>query len=185
MAMASTFKLSFHRRLFIYLITLSFSYLLCFLVFQYYREKTYKVERLNDHLQIINTQLGYIYMQGGSVEPFLRSHGIGELEGIRVTIIQLSGKVIYDSKRPAYLLQNHAGRPEVRDAISNGEGYTINRLSASTDVDYFYSATRIGNLVIRSALPYSMTLVEVLRVDSHFIWLMLLPLSLLLLFAIS
>lgn len=173
MAMASTFKLSFHRRLFIYLITLSFSYLLCFLVFQYYREKTYKVERLNDHLQIINTQLGYIYMQGGSVEPFLRSHGIGELEGIRVTIIQLSGKVIYDSKRPAYLLQNHAGRPEVRDAISNGEGYIINRMSASTDVDYFYSATRIGNLVVRSALPYSMTLVEVLRVDSHFIWLML------------
>ena len=54
MVMASTYKIPFHRRLFYYLITFSSAYLICFVMFEYSKEKANKLERLNERLQIVN-----------------------------------------------------------------------------------------------------------------------------------
>lgn len=48
-------------------------------------------------------------------------------ETTRVTRIDQSGKILYDSAEDQYELENHADRPEVRDAYVKGEGQDIRR----------------------------------------------------------
>jgi hypothetical protein len=55
--MVSAIKLSYHKRLFLMLLTFSWSIILCFVGFQYIREKEYKSEFLNAQLQLYNTTL--------------------------------------------------------------------------------------------------------------------------------
>jgi two-component system OmpR family sensor kinase len=173
MVMGSTYRLPFHRRLFVYIIIFAFFYLLCFLVFQYQKEKKYKVERLNDRLQIVNTQAYYAYREKNNMALFVRHHNEGEFRGLRITVIDLHGNVLYDSKGIPARMPNHSNRPEVRQAMQTGEGYILSRRSSTMHLTYFYNATRCDNLIIRSALPYSLTLVDVLRVDRNFIWFMI------------
>lgn len=173
MAMALMHKLPFHRQLFVYLIVFSFAFLLCFLFFQYGKEKEYKIDKLSDQLEMINLQANYVYRSKGNMTSFIHTRGVGEFAGLRVTIVDLRGKVLYDSRHAAASMQNHANRPEIRQALLKGNGYTISRYSRTTKEDYFYNATRMDDIVVRSALPYSLTLIDVLRVDRHFIWFML------------
>jgi len=173
MVMASTYKIPFHRRLFYYLITFSSAYLICFVMFEYNKERANKLERLNERLQIVNLQGYNIYRANGNLANFVEAHAKGDLENLRITIINLKGKVLYDSKFRAELMQNHATRPEVRQAILYGQGFTVNRYSTTFKSDCFYNAIRIDTLIVRSALPYSVTLVDVLKVDWNFIWFML------------
>jgi hypothetical protein len=52
--MASVIKLPYHRRLFLMLLAFSWAIILCFMGFQYLREKQYKSDYLNAQLQIYN-----------------------------------------------------------------------------------------------------------------------------------
>ena len=61
----------------------------------------------------------------------------------------------------------------VREVLARGTGFTIRRHSESTDLYYFYSAMSDGGVVVRSAVPYSITLREVLAADREFLWFML------------
>ncbi len=79
---------------------------------------------------------------------------------LRVTVLALDGTVLADSAVvPAAIgtLENHAGRPEVREALVRGEGSAM-RGSATTGVEYVYAARRIttadgGTLLLRLAQP--------------------------------
>lgn len=71
---------------------------------------------------------------------------LGELIGRRVTLVDPTGVVRGDTEfeRAALLrLENHAARPEVRDALAQGAGRD-RRLSASTNERQLYVAVRSG-----------------------------------------
>jgi hypothetical protein len=91
-------------------------------------------------------------------------------DGLRLTVMDTLGRVLFDTEKskPLESFSNHADRPEFVDALVYGSGYTIRRLSATTNREYFYSATRSGRFVVRSAMPYSVTLKEILRADRLF-----------------
>lgn len=76
----------------------------------------------------------------------------------RVTVIGRDGVVTGDSEvKPAELphLENHAGRPEVRQAAAGGSGSSL-RYSATLHLDMLYVAVPFSNQgVIRLALPLS------------------------------
>jgi len=76
--------------------------------------------------------------------------------GARVTLITATGQVLADSQADPQTMENHADRPEVRDALSNGEGRSIRR-SATLNRDLLYYAVRQNTaaapLVLRFALP--------------------------------
>ncbi len=79
------------------------------------------------------------------------------LTGTRITVIAPDGKVLADSQEDPARMDNHIGRPEVRDALEKGSGRAV-RYSATIGHDLVYSAvrqqTRDGSaLVIRYALP--------------------------------
>lgn len=70
---------------------------------------------------------------------------------IRITIIDIDGKVLYDSVKDKNSLGNHNDRIEVKMARENGEGYVV-RLSDTVHKDMLYYATCFDNgRVIRSS----------------------------------
>lgn len=167
-----SFRLSYHHRLFLLLLVFSWALVVILIAFQYEREKDYKVLQLNSLLQYYNLELGESLTDTGSP-----TRAIGQLEApmadTRVSIIDLNGKVVFDNILDAANFSNHLDRPEVQQAIQKGDGYTVRRHSESTDATYFYSATREGDIIIRSAVPYSVTLSHVLDADEGFLWFML------------
>ena len=171
--MASAIKLSFHRRLFVMLIAFSWSIILCFIGFQYLREKQYKSDYLSLQLQLYNRHLLEAVEQDGEPhETYIATHQ-KPFDNLRISIIALSGKVVYDNMLPVDSLDNHRMRPEVVDALKKGSGYHIGRQSTSDGLEYFYSATRGKELIARTAIPYSASLRELLQADWTFLGVMI------------
>ncbi|HEY6807186.1 MAG TPA: ATP-binding protein [Gemmatimonadales bacterium] len=74
------------------------------------------------------------------------AHALGARTGHRVTLIDPTGRVRGDTDFPPDALahlENHAGRPEVRAALAEGEG-SWQRLSVSTNERQLYVAVRGG-----------------------------------------
>ena len=167
--MASVIKLSYHRRLF--LVLLAFSWLMTCLVaaFQYVREREYKSDFISAQLQLYNRYLLETVEQGEDYQRYIATHS-RPFEDLRVSVITLAGTVVYDNELDSDSLDNHRGRPEVAEALKKGAGYHIGRRSASDGRQYFYSATRGERVVVRTAIPYSASLRELLRADWAFLW---------------
>ena len=167
--MASVIKLSYHRRLF--LVLLAFSWLMTCLVavFQYVREREYKSDFISAQLQLYNRYLLDTVEQGEDYQRYIATHS-RPFEDLRVSVITLAGTVVYDNELDSDSLDNHRGRPEVAEALKKGAGYHIGRRSASDGRQYFYSATRGERVIVRTAIPYSASLRELLRADWAFLW---------------
>jgi two-component system phosphate regulon sensor histidine kinase PhoR len=61
--------------------------------------------------------------------------------GARISVVAADGTVIGDSEAPSETLENHRERPEVRAALSDGDGQAV-RTSASVHRPLFYRAWR-------------------------------------------
>ena len=77
--------------------------------------------------------------------------------GVRVTVIASDGKVLADSQSNIQTMENHADRPEIRDAFAKGEGQSSRR-SVTLGNNLLYYAVRYsvpGELpvVLRFAMP--------------------------------
>jgi two-component system phosphate regulon sensor histidine kinase PhoR len=98
--------------------------------------------------------------QGGNLQPWV--HEIGADSGLRITLIRSDGSVIADSARTdpeLHRMENHAGRPEVQEALASGQGVAV-RHSDTTGQTYVYAARTLtdaeGELfVLRLAQPLS------------------------------
>ena len=174
MAMAGKFKFSFHHKVLLSLLALCWMLVTAFIVFQYHRESTFRVELMNKELQMHNYRIIDDMNKGEDIESIAARIGT-PLPNLRLTLIDSSGKVVYDNNdRTPFPETNHSNRPEIIKARENGSGYSVERHSLSDDTEYFYSATlmRDGS-VIRSAAPYDHLLRDFLKADSSFLWIML------------
>jgi len=171
--MASALRLTYQKRLFLLWLLLSWTMILCFIVFQYYREKQYKSDTLNAQLQVYHFQLLKSLDRDCDYEALLDTcrH---PFDNQRITIIDLTGKVLYDNTLSAQSLDNHIGRPEIAQAVDEGSGFRIGRLSASDGRRYFYSATKGQHIILRSAIPYTASLRGLLKADWAFLWVLFL-----------
>lgn len=171
----SSHVLSFSKKLFLSVISLFIAFAICFMAFQYRREKEYKIELLNIQLQNYNDRLNDFLsnrdtLNVQSLDKYVREHA---LEDLRVTLIRRDGTVLYDNlKQDPSHFENHRDRQEIREAIARGSGYSINRQSESLGGEFFYSARYYPGTeyIIRSALPYNVSLVRHLKADSHYVW---------------
>lgn len=175
----------YSRRLFLMLMAAVWALVGCFLVFQYNRERVYKAEKMDARLQLVNSALLEMRYHGQELDSLtvealardMRHLSVGDVHDLRVTLISTAdGRVIYDNAVRPLPAGNHLRRPEVAAALSNGDGYSIERRSQSNGEDYFYSArlSPSGSVIIRTAVPYTLDLQEVLRADSNFLWVVLL-----------
>ena len=146
-----------------------------FIIFQHDREKSYKIDLLDTRLQDYNEHMAEVLainrnMSERSIDAYVKSHYEPDM---RVTMIGMDGKVLYDNKYKNYAkLENHLSRDEVRLALRQGAGYDIDRKSSTMGQSYFYSATSFPrqHFIIRSALPYNNSLARMLQTDQHYIW---------------
>ena len=77
--------------------------------------------------------------------------------GVRVTLISSDGTVLADSESETQTMETHAGRPEVLQALQNGEGQST-RYSVSVKRPLLYYAVRANfpdgtPVILRLALP--------------------------------
>jgi two-component system phosphate regulon sensor histidine kinase PhoR len=93
--------------------------------------------------------------KAGTIGPAARRWG--ELLASRVTLIQADGVVLGDSDEDPATMENHLGRPEVQQALSQGVGVS-SRYSQTLGYDMMYAAVPVevdGKTVAiaRAALP--------------------------------
>lgn len=168
-------RISVGTKLYMSVLSVFLVFAVAFIVFQQTREKQFKVDTLNLKLQDYNSHMEeYLRLfpdrSEQALDRYVQSHYIPHL---RVTLISLSGKVMYDSELKDYShVANHASRPEIVSALHNGAGSTVERNSKTLKGDFFYSATCFpkDSLIIRSALPYTSDLSKSLKADQHYIW---------------
>lgn len=135
---------------------------LFFGIYEYRREHAFRVDILHAQLQLNN----YRYLDGHA-DP-----------DIRVTVIDTLGHVLSDTERSDVShMGNHLEREEIRQTLRNGSGYAIKRPTSLTTKGqdgaaekYFYSATRFGSRIVRSAVPYSAVLTSSLEHDYTFFY---------------
>ena len=167
--------MSFSQRLFYSVIVLFLAFVVCFMAFQYRREKDYKVELLNTQLQYYNDKFSEYILQQDTLDTHLLEHYVKNhhLNDLRVTLIDAQGKVVYDNlSKNTGQFRNHLNRTEIKQALQQGSGYAIHRMSESVGREFFYSARYYPKLgvIIRSALPYNVSLIQSLSTDPHYIW---------------
>ncbi len=165
-------KMTYSKRLFLWLLGYSALLVSFFIVFQYNREKDFKVSEINSNLQLINTYIISELHKGVSPQK-ISLEDFHPFEEIRVSVISDNGKVLYDNTLDSLPNNSHIGREEISEAIIHGTGYTIRRHSESNDISYFYSAKKgHDGLIVRTAVPYSVSLDSLLQADYSFLWVM-------------
>ena len=120
------------------LFAFSWTIILCSIGFQYLREKQYKSDFLNSQLQMYNRHLLEVVEEGLSYEEYITTHD-KPFNELRISIIALSGAVVYDNMISLDSLDNHRYRPEVATALKDGFGpiFTIQYLQY---LQYFHSS---------------------------------------------
>lgn len=164
-------RIPFSQRLFWSVFFMFLGFTVCFLLFQYQREREFAQEKLNNVLSNYNYQLFRKCQQSTDInKPVISFMDDIPQKDLRVTIIDPSGDVLFDNSGTDEF-NNHNDRSEVRKARLYNEGFAI-RSSESTGKRYFYSASNIGGYIYRSALPYDPYVRGILTVNKDFIYFM-------------
>ena len=71
--------------------------------------------------------------------------------GTRVTLIDSDGRVLADSADNADEMENHLGRPEIQQAINEGEGFEKRQSETSNRLTYYYAKQLENGLILRVA----------------------------------
>ncbi len=74
-----------------------------------------------------------------------------KLDNIRITLLDTDGSVLYDSDANAAEMDNHALRPEISEAYSNGEAYAIRESDTLSQNTYYYAILLDNGGVLRVA----------------------------------
>lgn len=169
------YNLSFSRRLFFSVLLLFLLFAACFVGYQHHREKLYKTALLDTRLQDFNCRMEEALWEQGETdsvaEAFLARHAD---KGLRVTLVREDGTVFFDSEeKDCFRLPNHLNRKEIRQALQKGSGCDIIRPSETVQGRFFYSATyfKESGRIVRTALPYNVTLAHSLAADLGYVWL--------------
>ena len=166
--------MSFRQKLFISFASIFTVFTLLVMIFQYDREKKFRTGQLENTLDNIS-ELAHNYMLSNSIVEtgsFIMMDSLMEIipaQNIRLTVINPSGVVLYDSEVTAVTrMENHLERPEVRQSVGSGSGANI-RESATTGSSYYYYAKFYSDYFVRTATLYDLRVKDFLHVEKLFI----------------
>lgn len=72
-----------------------------------------------------------------------------DLEDLRVTWVAADGTVLYDNDASASNLENHANRPEIREAFETGSSETVRRSDTMNKNTFYYAVLLDNGTVLR------------------------------------
>ncbi len=109
-----------------------------------------KIE-INNHKTMLENMIDeYHLMQKYLKDPSPLIKEIKKETGVRVTIINLKGVVLFESNRDTKGMQNHLNRPEIQEALKNRIGQAV-RYSVSVKRNFLYVAKKYNENFIRMA----------------------------------
>jgi two-component system phosphate regulon sensor histidine kinase PhoR len=100
-------------------------------------------EELSSNAKIVKNVFS---SEEAKVHPYLPSH-----EGIRITVVNHEGTVLYDSSVDATKMENHLNRPEIKAAFASGEGKSIRHSDTLNTNTYYYALQLDQDTVLRVA----------------------------------
>ncbi|MFO7843004.1 MAG: ATP-binding protein [Bacteroidales bacterium] len=166
-------RFSFQRRLFIYFFSVFLSFTIIILIFQYLREKKYRVDQLNSNLEMV-TEIIHKYIESNNLYPIHLQKTDSLLKitpqpDLRITIIDKSGKVFYDNfVDEVEEMENHIDRPEIQGSLNNHFGTSI-RKSTTTGQEYYYYTHYYDDYFIRTAAIYNIEIKTFLQAEHLFL----------------
>ncbi|MGC9354594.1 MAG: sensor histidine kinase [Mariniphaga sp.] len=164
---------SFRGEIFFYFIIVFILFTAAILTFQYQREKKYRSAQLENTLDNITEITHRFILQNKLVEKqeLGRIHEIKTLipqPNIRITVIELNGRVLFDSSADFTQMENHLQRPEVQKALQHEKGANI-RISDTTQEEYYYYAKKYPGYFVRTAVVYNVQIQNFLKAERAFI----------------
>ena len=84
---------------------------------------------------------GSLLKSCSSVEE-IKENGVPVESDLRLTLIGSDGQVLYDNEADSVAMGNHASRPEIQEAMRDGEGEAV-RNSETLSQSTFYYAIRL------------------------------------------
>ncbi len=151
-----------------------------FIIFQYSRERSYRINLIDTKLQGFNNDIRIL----ASKQDTAGYREIAVREDVRVTVLDNAGRVRYDSMAgETGSLPDHSGRKEIREAMETGRGFSLKRESETVGGLWLYSATAYpeDGIIVRTAHKYDVNLANMLVSDKGYLWTAIL-LSIILLF---
>lgn len=148
------------------------------IAYLYQREKQYRKSTLNDELynitQIVDNYvtLNSIYISGEYKKidslTLLLPH-----PNLRISIIDTSGKVLYDSFVHDYgTMENHKTRPEIIRSSVSDFGTAVRR-SETTGQSFYYYSKFYSKYFIRAALIYDVNIAAFMKANLSFLFIIL------------
>ena len=160
---------TYKKKIFLYFLIVFTIFTVIIVAVQQNREKMYKSENfkasLNAYAEIIAN-----YVDSHRLIADKRLDSLNNLlpllpRGLRVSIIDRQGKVLYDNDiDEEETVENHLSRPEIAQALTQSNGTNI-RKSETTGIDYYYDARLFNNYFVRVALPYTDQVQNILKAD--------------------
>ena len=139
-------------------------------LFQYGREKEFRREQLNTRLEAYNDIIYHnLELISGDMFDMDSLLCLMPDTALRVSVIDKAGKVIYDSSADIWVIENHLSREEIVESNQSEFGWSVRR-STTDGVEYYYFAQRFGDVYVRTALPYNVTLVSSLEANMDFMY---------------
>jgi len=165
---------TFRQRIFINFFVLFSIFTLAVLAYQYDREKNFRTNQLESILDNIS-EVTHRYIEhkkifeSGDFKSLDTLKTLLPIENTRVTIIDRSGKVVYDSfVADIQPIENHLQRPEIQQALHSGKGSSI-RLSTTTNQKFYYYAKNCDKYFVRTAAVYNVDIIKFLKTEHIFL----------------
>ena len=117
----------------------------------------YAVTTLLVYRQTVDVMEKEVRQEAGYIQAAIEISGQGYLTELdaadkdtRITLITEHGEVLYDSDQ-AYEadLENHAGRPEVKEALQDGTGSNVRRSDTLNEEMYYYAVQLSDGSILR------------------------------------
>ena len=164
---------TFRQRIFINFFVVFSIFTLAVIAYQYDREKSYRINQLNNTLDNIS-EVTHRYIEhkhvfeSGDFRSLDTLKSLLPIENTRLTVLDLSGKVLYDSYvADVKTVENHLNRPEIQSAFSSGKGTSI-RMSSTTNQKFYYYAKNCTKYMVRTAAVYNVDIIKLLSTGRIF-----------------
>lgn len=180
-------SISYQWRLFFPLVGLLWFIIIAMAVFQYDRERTYRMNRIGDDLRLVNSRIISAYEDSADLAPFIRFisnyYENSELNGIRVSVYNDKGRLLHCIGAAIPRYEDGNLPPELANAIVQGFGTSLRRSdikSDKADAPFYYYGARTsadGKIYVHTAMPFTDTLYRTVHGNNEIIWTVILTMA--------